>query len=165
MWIWTALNWLVKPLGWITEYLGKKVDANVEHHRIDSTVEIASIEADVEINKLKKDLLIAYQGWWATRWIVPGFAWPLILWFNMIVLDSVFKDFWPFTEFDIAKLPQPLQGWAGQIILSFFIVKSIENIFSPVRNSLGEVVGGIVDRITGRVKTNFTGGGRRGKTK
>lgn len=162
--MWWLLTWLVKPLGWAFEFLNKKVDANVEHHRIDAEVGIAGIEADVEFARLRKDLLVMYQGWWVTRWIVPGFAYPLILWFGAVVLDSVFCDFYPFNSFKVAALPPPLQEWAGQIILSFFLVRTVENVFNPVRGVLGRVVGGFIDRWTGggggdstspSVKTNF----------
>lgn len=157
---WKLIGLVFKPLGWVMDYLNKKVDANVEHHRIDAGVQTAEIAADVELARLRKDLLVLYQGWWATRWIVPGFAWPLIIWFGMVVLDSTFNDFYPFNTFAVYALPEELQKWAGEIILSFFLVRVADkamDTFGPKNALVNTVIEKVKNKLGGNVKSNVKG--------
>lgn len=141
-----ALKGILDPL---TGVATKFLDVGVAKARIKSEVDIASMEADIEMNKLKRDMNQMYQGWWVTRWIVPGFAYPLVLWWGAICFDSVFPGAFP--TWNVAKLPGPLQEWAGQIIMSFFIVRSIELFASPLRQLATATIGKRILATVGKV--------------
>jgi hypothetical protein len=107
---------------WLAGPLTKFFDYRTQRAVIEAGVRKESIQADIEFARIKKEVHEINQGWWATRWIVPGFAYPLIIWWNAVILDSIYQ----FPTWDVAKLPAPLDEWAGQIILSFFIVRTVE---------------------------------------
>lgn len=145
MWI---IGALFKGLVSLTGIVGKLTDAKVIATQVDGEIRVAAIQADVEMAKIRKDLLIAYQGWWVTRWIVPCIAYPLIAWWGCVIYDSIFQD----PKFSVARLPDPLMDWAGTILLSFFLVSSIEKIVSPVRNTIGSLLTSIVTKKLGGKK-------------
>lgn len=156
-----VLKGILDPLTGLAE---KALDSKVAMARVGAEVSIESMHADIELNKLKKDMNQMYQGWWVTRWIVPGFAYPLIIWWGAIVFDSVFPHL--FEGWNVAALPGPLQDWAGQIILSFFLVRGIELFTNPLRGIVTATFG---QKIVEKVKSAFGGtpkkGVRRGRVK
>lgn len=80
------LSWL-NPLESIARELGrayaKKQDAKTDSARIEAETRIATLEA-------QRDVLIAEQGSWLTRWIRPALALPVVVFVWKIVLwDTV----------------------------------------------------------------------------
>lgn len=72
------------------------------------------LKADVTktwINR-QADLLVGRTWWFQLFFVVP-----LGFWFTAIILDSVLPGEW-----GIAKLPAPLDEWAGWIISALFLV-------------------------------------------
>lgn len=141
--------WLIKTglgivVGPITKIAGGWFDYRSTKARIQGELMEEQIRADVEFGNMKVAMAEINQGWWVTRWIVPGFAYPLIAWWTCIIIDSIYQ----FPNWNVAKLPDPLQDWAGQIIMSFFLVRGVEIFANQLHG------GGLFDTI----RDIFTGG-------
>ncbi len=68
-------------------------------------------------------MLAADRGWRVTAWIRPLIAYPLVLHFGAVVIDTTFRLGW-----DVPPLPGDFSGYEHDIILSFFIVRSLEKV-------------------------------------
>lgn len=106
------------------------------------------IQADIAINQMKLHAMDMNRERWETRFIMPGFAYLMMFHVGAVVLDSVFHYGWK-----IAALPGPIAEWEGQIILSFFIVGTTQNL---VRQWINR---GVVSGFLSNVKDLITGGG------
>jgi len=89
----------------------------------DTQVALAQINAQIELAKQQQIMLAADRGWWVTAWIRPLIAYPLVLHFGAIVLDSTFRFGWK-----VPPLPGDFGIYEHDIILSFFIVRSLEKV-------------------------------------
>jgi hypothetical protein len=95
------------------------------------------IHADIELNRIKVAMAQVNAGNPLTRWIVPGFAYPLVLWWICVIADSIYQ----FPHWNVARLPDPLMDWAGAIIMSFFAVRGLEMVANPARGMIDKVKG------------------------
>lgn len=138
-------GFLLGGLKFLTGPIGQFFDYRTQRAMIEGSVMRQSILADIEMNRIKKDMHLINQGWWATRWIVPGFAFPLIAWWTCVIADSIYQ----FPSWNVAALPAPLDEWAGAIIMSFFVVRGAE-VFG---NSLGRA--GIITSMMDGVRSLF----------
>ena len=82
----SLLAWL-NPLKIISEQLGKAYEAKLlamnDRERIIAEKQISQLES-------QRDVLVAEQGSWMTRWIRPMLAAPaVIFWWKIIVWDTV----------------------------------------------------------------------------
>jgi hypothetical protein len=114
--------------GFLTGPISKFFDYRTQRAIVEGKVQERSILADIELNRIKKEMHVINQGWWATRWIVPGFAYPLIVWWGAVILDSLYQ----FPNWNVAALPPPLDEWAGAIIMSFFAVRGVEVVGNAI---------------------------------
>jgi hypothetical protein len=103
--------------------------------RIFDTVD-KRIDSETDRNKVKADLLIAYQknrGDWMRAggfWLSLIFVVPLGFWYASVCVYSVFwcaGCIYP-QEWTIAALPEPLDTWAGAIIVSIFGVVGLDRL-------------------------------------
>ena len=136
------VGFLLGPVGKI---VGGFFDYRTQRAIIEASVMKETIKADIELNRIKKEMHAINQGWWATRWIVPGFAFPLIAWWTCIIADSIYQ----FPDWNVAALPSPLDEWAGAIIMSFFVVRGAE----VLGNSIGRA--GIITSVLSGVRSLF----------
>ena len=127
---------IFKVLGWASGLFNSAQATALAKQQIKAQVQIESYKNELEFAKLRKEMLVMYQGWWVTRWIVPCIAYPLIVWWICVIADSVYQ----FPEWDVARLPDPMMEWAGAIILSFFLVRVAEIVFNPARGPLAQFV-------------------------
>lgn len=108
-----------------------------------------SIRANVELSQIKLHMHQLNMGWWATRWIVPLIAYPVIVWWICVFVDTIFQ----FPNWSVAAPPEPIYSWSGEIILSFFIVRGMElaaNAFS-VWSAAG-AIGNVFSRAFGGLR-------------
>lgn len=131
--------------GWLLGKWNSIQATEIAKAQIRANVQIASYENELRFAKLRKEMLILYNGWWVTRWIVPLIAYPLILWWICVIADSIYQ----FPNWDVARLPDPLMDWAGTILLSFFLVRVADNIFNPTRGPISQF---IADRLNNWIK-------------
>jgi len=136
--MWVILKWVLGPLGKWFEYRSEKA-------KIEGEVMEETIRADIQLNALKVQMRAIDQGWWGTRWIVPGFAYPLIAWWACVIADSIYQ----FPAWNVARLPDPLMDWAGAVMMSFFVVRGAEIGVSALRSG---VISTIAQRIFGKSK-------------
>ncbi len=87
----------------------------------DTQVALAQINAEIELSKQQQMVLTADRGWWITAWIRPLIAYPLVLHFGAVVLDTTFRLGW-----QVPPLPGDFGAREHDVILSFFIVRSLE---------------------------------------
>lgn len=144
------LTILSSVFGFLTGPINRFFDYRTQRAIVEGQVMKQSIQADIELNRIKKEVHAINQGWWATRWIVPGFAYPLIVWWTAVIADSIYQ----FPNWNVAALPPPLDEWAGAIIMSFFIVRGAE----VLGNSIGRA--GIISTIMDGVRGVFAKGGK-----
>lgn len=135
------LSALGAVFGFISGPIGKFLDYRTQRAIVEGQVMRESIKADIELNRIKKEMHVINQGWWATRWIVPGFAYPLIVWWGAVILDSLYQ----FPNWNVAALPPPLDEWAGAIIMSFFAVRGVEVIGNAVGRAT--IITSVVDGV------------------
>jgi hypothetical protein len=114
MWL---LN-LVNPLKVIGDQLNRayqtKMLAVTDKERIEADKEISNLEA-------RRDVLLAEQGSWMTRWIRPALALPVaIFWFKLLVWDTVLG--WGSTPY-----PGEHVMWYAMLIpTAYFLVRPVE---------------------------------------
>ena len=85
----TILSWLV---GGGIASIGEQINRNTEI-RANAKNATERVKADKEIARLeaRRDILIAEQANWMTRWIRPMFALPFVIFnFKVVVWDKVF---------------------------------------------------------------------------
>lgn len=116
---------LVNPIGAIVRQISadrvKLVDAKTEQERIHA-------EERIELNRARRDVLLAEQSHWATRWVRPAWAfpfvaitWKILLYDNALglgVTDPLSKEM-----YDLMKI----------IAASYFIGRGIEKGLSAKR--------------------------------
>lgn len=132
------------------EWLARKSDAKVQEYAIRADVSKSAIEADVQFAHIRKDILKMQFGWGPTRWIVPCIAYPLIVWWVAVIVDSlnvlnyfgVEEDAWK-----VDALPPPLTDWAGTILLSFFLVSGAQSIVGTLMNPAKGLFGRLADKV------------------
>lgn len=134
---------IVSGLKVLTGPITNFFDYRTQRAIVEGKVREKSIMADVEFAHIKKEMHAINQGWWVTRWIVPGFAYPVMLWWILVFVDTIFQ----IPTWSVAAPPEPVYSWTGEIILSFFIVRGAE----VLGNSIGRVgiVTGIMDGVRG----------------
>lgn len=138
-----------KLFGWIfSASFGKIFSGVLDYRNVKATIEAGVlkevIQSDIEINRLKMQMAAVNNQWWVTRWIMPGFAYPVMLHWGAVIADSVFMFPW-----NVAALPHPLDEWEGQIILSFFIIGTAEKMVGQWMNR------GIVQSLVTNAKSLF----------
>jgi hypothetical protein len=147
-----AYKLATNTLGWFA----KKADARIQELDIRADVSKTAIEADVQFARIRKDILKMQFGWGPTRWIVPCIAYPVILWFGLVVLDSIniLEGLGLVTEegWKVDALPAPLTDWTGEIILSFFLVSGAQAIVGSLMNPAKGLIGRVADKIFGSTK-------------
>lgn len=128
---------------------GKMFSGVLDYRNVKAGIEAGVIEdvvlADLELNRIKVQMAQVNNQWWASRWIVPGFAYITMAHYGAVVLDSIFLFDW-----NVAALPGPIADWEGQIILSFFIIGTTGNLVSQWMNR------GIVQSLVTNAKAVFT---------
>ena len=117
--IMAILGWLSKgPLDRIFDTIDKRVDAETDKA------------------KLKADIVkahYAHRAEWMRAggfWLMMLFALPLAFWFGAVLVYSVFwcaGCAFP-QDWTIAALPQPIDQWAGGIIISIFGVLGVSRL-------------------------------------
>ena len=94
------------------------------------------VDAETDRNKIKADVIRSYYANRASYmraggfYLMLAFALPLALWWASVLVYSVLwcaGCAYP-QEWSIAALPQPLDEWAGLIVLSIFGVIGIERL-------------------------------------
>lgn len=137
--------------GWIVSKIastafGKLFSGFLDYRNQKSVIEAGIltqvIESDIEINRMKMHMASINNEWWVTRWIMPSFAYPVAAWWSAVILDSIFHFGWK-----ISALPPPLNEWAGQIILSFFIIGTTQGLIKQWMNR------GLVSSVIQNVKS------------
>ena len=103
--------------------LQARADSQVERERIDASVAIAHVQAELARRQAQRDVLIAEQGHWVTRFMRPAFAYPLAVYYAAVIADSLFHFTW-----NVAALPAPIGDWSGWIISAIFLSESGERI-------------------------------------
>lgn len=99
------------------------------------------VRHEIAAKMAARDVLLAEQGWWVTRWVRPLFAYPLIVYTWCIVADSVY-----FHSGAIQRLPDFLEEWYGWIVAAYFLTRPIEKAARGVSSS---VTGWLRKRIGG----------------
>ena len=135
-----------KVFGW----LARKADAKVQITAIQGEVVKEYIEADVRLAAIRKDLMKMQFGWGPTRWIVPCIAYPTIVWYGAVILDSLnVLNFLgvPEEAWKVDALPSPLDQWAGSIILSFFLISGGQSVMSIFMNSSRGLLDKVADKL------------------
>jgi len=89
----------------------------------DTQIALAQINAQIALASRQQEMLTADKGWWVTAWIRPLIAYPLVMHFGAIVLDTTFAMGW-----QVPPLPGEYGAYEHDIILSFFIVRSLEKV-------------------------------------
>lgn len=143
---WAAIKLVGEGLG----FLAKKIDAGVQTTAIKAGVAKSFIEADVKYGHIRKDIIKMQFGWGPTRWIVPCIAYPTIIWYAAVIVDSLnVLNFFGVPEevWKVDALPEPLDEWAGTIILSFFLVSGAQAIVGTLMNPAK----GIIAKITSKL--------------
>ncbi|MFG1466581.1 hypothetical protein V5F77_27525 [Xanthobacter sp. DSM 24535] len=103
--------------------LRARADTELAHERLRTDITISAVQAEVESRRVAGDIVIAEQGWWVTAMIRPLFVYPLLAWWWLVILDSIFLFRW-----NIAALPKPLDEWAGWIVAAYFVTRPFEKI-------------------------------------
>ena len=109
---------LVNPIEAIGKQLNKayfnKLTAENATERVEADVEISYLEA-------KRDMILAEQGSWMTRWIRPALALPVVIfWFKLLVWDTVLG-------LGVTPDPGELVMWYAMLIPSaYFLVRPFE---------------------------------------
>jgi hypothetical protein len=126
MWIFKAvLSFFFGPL--VTMFKGV-MDYRTQKAIVQGEVAKESIKANVQLSQIKKEMHQINMGWWATRWIVPLIAYPIIAWWGCVWADTIFQ----FPNWSVPAPPEPIYSWSGEIIMSFFIVRGAEMVTSAV---------------------------------
>lgn len=99
----------------VMDWLKTQSNNTALEHKADaeaaSSILVAQVQAEIETRKAQAMIASRHDG--LVTFIGSAFAFHV--W--MIVLDSAFHLNW-----NVAALPAPMDGWEGQILLSFFIV-------------------------------------------
>lgn len=139
--------WFLSLLVWPFRLLTKWMDYRSQVAIVKGEVAKESIRANVELSQIKMHMHQINMGWWATRWIVPLIAYPVIVWWILVFVDTIFQ----IPNWDIAAPPEPIYSWTGEIILSFFIVRGAEMVANTVTAwSAAGTVAKVVGRVFGR---------------
>ena len=119
------------------------MDYRTQKAIIQGEVAQESIRANVQLAQIKKEMHQINMGWWATRWIVPLIAYPVIAWWICVWADTIFQ----FPNWSVPAPPEPIYSWSGEIVMSFFIVRGAEMVTSAVTTM--SAAGTIADIVTG----------------
>lgn len=141
--------WLLNLLIWPFRLLTKWMDYRSQVAIVQGEVAKESIRANVELSQIKAHMHEINMGWWATRWIVPLIAYPVIAWWICVWADTIFQ----FPDWSVPAPPEPVYSWSGEIILSFFIIRGAEMVTNAVSAwSAAGTVAKVVGRAFGRDK-------------
>ena len=125
------IGWLASLFGGpiISMIFAKIVDAyklklDAANTRDALAVDLAKTEIAGEIaaRNAAAAIIIAEQGRWWTAMIRPAFAYPLIVYFVVVISACIFGTPMP------AALPAPVGDWSGWIVLSYFMGRSMEKV-------------------------------------
>lgn len=120
--------WFLSLLVWPFRMFTKWMDYRSQVAIVKGEVAKESIRANVQLSQIKKEMHQINMGWWATRWIVPLIAYPVIAWWICVWADTIFQ----FPDWSVPAPPEPIYSWSGEIVLSFFIVRGAEMVTSAV---------------------------------
>ena len=141
--------WILSLLAWPFRFFKSFMDYRTQKAIIQGEVAKESIRANVELSQIKMHMHQINMGWWATRWIVPLIAYPVIAWWILVFVDTIFA----IPNWDVAAPPEPIYSWTGEIILSFFIVRGVETVANTVTAwSAAGTIAAVVGRVFGRDK-------------
>lgn len=123
------------------------MDYKTQKAVIDGEISKENIRANVELSQIKYHMHQINMGWWATRWIVPCLAYPVIAWWIAVWVDTIFQ----LPDFSVAAPPEPIYSWGGEIILSFFIIRGAEIAANAVTawgsiSTIASVIGRVFNR-------------------
>jgi hypothetical protein len=110
----------------VSAYYVKKQDIALEKYKVDGTVNVQAIRADTEVIKAQKELQQARQQYLGTRIMQYGFVYPLMFWFTSIVFYCVFHPYFSSIK-PVLAFPDPLNTWAGWMIMYLFLHSSIRD--------------------------------------
>ena len=128
---------------------GSWMDYKTQKVIVEGETAKASIQANVELAHIKQAMHAINMGWWATRWIVPLIAYPVIVWWICVFTDTILQ----IPGWNVPAPPEPIYSWTGEIIMSFFIVRGGETIANAVSAwNAGRAVADTVQRSFGRGK-------------
>lgn len=140
MWI---LNLLMVPFRFFTKWMDYRSQVAI----VQGEVAKENIRANVELSQIKYHMHKLNMGWWATRWIVPCIAYPVIVWWTLVWVDTILQ----IPGWDVAAPPEPVYSWSGEIILSFFIVRGVEIAANTMTAwSAAGTIAKVVGRVFGR---------------
>lgn len=120
--------WFLSLLVWPFRFFTKWMDYRSQVAIVKGEVAKESIRANVQLSQIKKEMHQINMGWWATRWIVPLIAYPVIAWWICVWADTIFQ----FPDWSVPAPPEPIYSWSGEIVMSFFIVRGAEMVTSAV---------------------------------
>lgn len=120
--------WILSLLVWPFRMFTKWMDYRSQVAIVKGEVAKESIRANVQLSQIKKEMHQINMGWWATRWIVPLIAYPVIAWWICVWADTIFQ----FPNWSVPAPPEPIYSWSGEIVLSFFIVRGAEMVSNAV---------------------------------
>lgn len=120
--------WILSLLAWPFRFFTRWMDHRTQVAIVQGQVAQESIRANVQLSHIKKELHQINMGWWATRWIVPLIAYPVIVWWICVWADTIFQ----FPDWSVPAPPEPIYSWSGEIVMSFFIVRGAEMLTSAV---------------------------------
>ena len=100
--------------------------------RFDNETQREEIKADVKKTWISAQTqLLLTRTWWFQLFFIV----PLGAWFSWVTIYSMFlcRNCVYAQEWDVAALPEPLNEWAGWIIMSLFIVDQAPKAASRVK--------------------------------
>ena len=111
MWLLSLLPGLVSwltggSLNKILQTIDKSIDNSQTRDQVQAEVTKTWVNAQAQ--------LMVGRTWWFQLFFVI----PLGFWWTAIIIDTVFQLPW----LSVAKLPEPLDSWAGWIVSALFLV-------------------------------------------
>lgn len=110
----------------ISAYAVKVQDVKLEKYKVDGVVNVQLIQSDVDIVKARAALQAAGQQYLGVRVMQYGFVYPLIVWFGMIVCYCILHPYFPGYILPVLALPDPLNTWAGWMMMYLFLHSSVQ---------------------------------------
>jgi len=110
----------------LSAYAQKKQDVSLEKYKVDGVVNVELIKQDTEVVKARQALLAAGQKYLGVRVMQYGFVYPLIVWFGSVLVYCIVHPYFPDLVKPVLALPDPLNQWAGWMIMYLFLHSSVQ---------------------------------------
>lgn len=112
----------------VLTHLEKRADTETERERIRTQVTIEEVKAELARRNAQRDVLIAEQGNWITRWVRPMWALPFVVYtYKIVIWDKI----WPGGVTD--PLDERMWGLMMTVAGAYFIGRSAEKIATIVK--------------------------------